>query len=220
MNKGNLVELVQKRLEGGDYGDAQFTDAEVSYYIETAFNNLYQTNYKTLTSVGHIIPSGSKLLKFNVACFLPIENEHPYGADTLLLELPTNPIDIPMDMGLYKIHPMALDVGGANREFIPIYGGSNFINQFSAGAPFFTTQDTYEWVTNKMVVLRQRPAANPKVQAGDIFCVYIFANDFKSLSDTDPLNYSPDLFNEIITMTVQLLTGVSQDMTNDLNPNN
>ena len=67
MNKGAFIELVQKRLEGGDYASGQFTDAEIAHYVELACNRLFRAGLDNLTAQGVAIPDSTHLMQFNVA---------------------------------------------------------------------------------------------------------------------------------------------------------
>lgn len=214
MTKNAIVELVLRRLEGGDYADSQFTEAEIAYYIETAFNKLYKISSNELLAQGVNIPESTMLAKFEVN---GVKNQdtapaqESYEENYYELTLPVSPVSLPNGMGLFKVYPKGRSGGGARRELIPIPNGQQFLTQSSVVSPtFLENLDHYEWEGGRTVFAKFSDLA-PVIDDNKLFVVFMVVNNFVGSTGNSEINFPQDMISDIVTMTVQLLTGTMED---------
>lgn len=217
MTKGAIVELVLRRLEGGDYADSQFTEAEVAFYVETAFNKLYKVAANDFLAQGLSIPDSTMLAKFEVTGtknqdgIIGDADNESYPANYYEIELPVSPVSLPNGLGLFKIYPKSRSTGGARRELVPVPNGQQFLMQSSIIATnFLENLDHYEWEGGRTVFAKFSDASSV-LSPTKTFIVFMVVNNFKSLSDSVEINFPQDMVNDIVTLTVQLLSGVQED---------
>lgn len=214
MTKNQIVELVLRRLEGGDYADSQFTEAEISYYLEAAFNKLYKVAATDLLAQGINIPDSTMLAKFEVTGTKNQDgapSAESYEVNYYEITLPVAPINLPNGMGLFKVYPKGRAAGGARRELVPIPNGQQFLMQSSiVNSVFLETLDHYEWEGGRTVFAKFSDSA-PVVDTSKIFIVFMVVNNFTSGTGNSEINFPQDMVSDIVAMTVQLLTGAVED---------
>src|SRR6056300_74196 len=214
MTKGAIVELVLRRLEGGDYADSQFTEAEVAFYVETAFNKLYKVAANDFLAQGLSIPDSTMLAKFEVTGTKNQDgapDAESYEVNYYEIELPVSPVSLPNGLGLFKLYPKGRSTGGARREFVPVPNGQQFLMQSSIiSTNFLENLDHYEWEGGR-TVFAKFSNANAVTDTTKTFIVFMLVNNFKSLSDSVEINLPQEMVNDIVTLTVQLLSGVQED---------
>ena len=218
MRKAEIVELVLRRLEGGDYGDSQYTEAEIMFYMEAAFNKMFKLAANDALSQGVNIPASSIMVKFEVTGFknqadAPLLNNHP--DDYYEITLPVAPINLPNGMGLFKLYPKGTAAnrprGGAFRELVPVPTGQLFLQQGSAMNDLFLGSiDHYEWEEGRTVYAKFG-SGSPIIDTQIGFVCILVCNNFAGLSNGDEVNLPQDMIQDVITGTVQLLSGASED---------
>lgn len=221
MTKGALIELVLRRLEGGDYADSQYTEDEIAFYIETAINKLFKAQEIGLRNQSIHIPDSTTLMRFETQISQMQElNNLSESHDTTFFEmtLPCAPISSNNGIGLFKVYPKARLKGGAMREFIPLTNGNMFMLQSSVvSTQFLDSIDYYEWEGGLKVFLRPSPAATA-LATSDEMVVFMIVGKFTSLLDSSQVPFPAEMANDVVLTTVQLLTGaVEDDSSNNFN---
>jgi hypothetical protein len=212
MTKAQIIELVQLRLEGGDYANSQYTDQEIAQYIELAYNKLYKIEAAGAMAEGDRIPESSMLARFEVTAskYTSADINSDFDTDYYRMELPLTPVNLADGMGLWRIHHAQRIYGGALREFIPIPKGGLFLAGGSImNANFLESIDHYEWSGGKVVHLKEKSAFSAEQNAP--FIVHMVVNNFASLSDSDVASFPADMVADIVTTTMQILTGAKED---------
>ena len=214
MTKNAIIELVLRRLEGGDYADSQFTEAEIAYYIETAFNKLYKVAATDLLAQGINIPESTMLAKFEVTGTKGQDGapaQESYEVNYYEITLPASPINLPNGMGLFKLYPKGRSAGGARRELVPIPNGQQFLMQSSIiSTDFLENLDHYEWEGGRTVYAKFSDQ-DPVTDINKTFIVFMVVNNFVGSTGNSEINFPQDMISDIVTMTVQLLTGAVED---------
>ena len=214
MTKGALIELVLRRLEGGDYADSQYTEDEIAYYIETAINKLFKAQEIGLRNQSIHIPDSTTLMRFETQLFQMQElNELSESHDTSFFEmnLPCAPISSSNGIGLFKVYPKARSKGGAMREFIPLTNGNMFMLQSSVvSTEFLDSIDYYEWESGTKVYLRPNPTSTA-LATSDTMVVLMIVGKFTDLGVSSQVPFPAEMANDVVLATVQLLTGVRED---------
>ena len=218
MRKGEIIEMVQRRLEGGDYAKTQYTNNDIAHFMEAAFNKLYKAAAVESMSMGIQTPPNSLLFRFEVNGFkvqdsTPLQNDFP--TSFYKITLPVSPVNLPNGMGLFKLFPKGTSTnvpnGGHFRELVPIPTGQMFLAQNSILSESFVEQlDRYEWTGGRGVVA----AFNGLVPITDdqiTFVCYLVANDFAGIGLGDETELPLDMVNDIILATIQMLTGNPED---------
>lgn len=218
MRKGEIIEMVQRRLEGGDYAKTQYTNNDIAHYMEAAFNKLYKAAAVESMSMGIDIPPSSLLLRFEVNGFKvqadsPLQNDLPVSF--YKISLPVSPVNLPNGMGLFKLYPKGTSTnvpdGGHFRELVPIPTGQMFLANNSVMNQIFIQQlDRYEWVGGREVVASFDGNA-PILADQVVFVCYLVANDFADVGLGDETYLPLDMVNDIIMATIQMLTGNPED---------
>lgn len=222
MTKGAIVELVLRRLEGGDYAESQYTEAEIAYYVDTAFNKLYKIAANELLAQGQSIPDSTMLAKFEVT---GVKNQdsspeaESYEINYYEIDLPMAPINLPNGLGLFKLYPKGRANGGARREFVPIPNGQQFLMQSSViSNDFLENLDHYEWEGGRTVFAKFSDQ-DPVTDINKIFIVFMVVANFTAINDSVEINFPQDMVNDIVTLTVQLLAGSIEDDSSTNNNN-
>ena len=125
--------------------------------------------------------------------------------------LPLAPISMPNGLGIFKMYPKGRASGGARRELVPIPNGQQFLMQSSVmNSAFLDNLDHYEWEGGRTVYAKFSDAS-PVVDATKQLIVFLVVNEFTGLSDSVEINFPQEMVSDIITLTVQLLTGAVED---------
>ena len=221
MKRSAITELVLLRLEGGDYADSTFTMQEINVYIEQAFNKLYRVNMVEARSQGINIPSSMMLVRYKVLGATVAQLGGAvwssfYPDNYYVVELPVAPIYTEDGTGVFKVHtfahsfPELTGTAGAFREFVPVPNGQLAMLQGSLmDQGFLDSIDHYQWDKARYLFLRFKDGETPLNQLD--FVVYVISNNFSSIANDDEIYFPQDMVNDIITMTVQLLTGAKED---------
>ncbi len=75
---------------------------------------------------------------------------------------------------------------------------------------FLENLDHYEWEGGRTVFAKFSDA-NAVTDTTKTFIVFMVVNNFKSLSDSVEINFPQEMVSDIVTLTVQLLSGVQED---------
>lgn len=221
MTRAAITELVLLRLEGGDYADSSYTMQEINAYIEQAFNKLYRVSNMEAQANGIRIPSSQMLVRYKVqgstvAQLAGAVYASFYPDNYYAVELPVAPIQTEDGTGIYKVHtfahtfPELTGTAGAFREFVPVPNGQLAMLQGSnLSQGFLDSIDHYQWDKARWIFLRFKDGETPLSQLD--FIVYLISNNFASIANDDEIYFPQDMVNDIITMTVQMLSGAKED---------
>jgi hypothetical protein len=127
------------------------------------------------------------------------------------VSLPMAPVNLPNGAGIFKLYPRGRASGGARREFVPIPNGQQFLMQNSIiSTSFLEDLDHYEWEGGRTIYAKFSDQS-PVVTATKTFVMFLVVNNFSGLTDSAEINFPQDMISDIVTLTVQLLSGAVED---------
>lgn len=191
---GKISRQIERLREGNPSQFTDLTGSDIKLLVTQVINRLFKAEYIDLSfKFGENYPSTALIYTY------PAVNVNKGTLNRSYIELPTYPMYLPHNMGVWEISsPNSIGI-----QFIPLPpGGWNLISRMKWMSLLGGTDIGYEVEGLNVVFTADITAMVPPILQVQ---VKLIINDISSLSDFDPLPIPPEYEKTVIEEVLQLI---------------